>query len=281
MRGLEGRAGASRTDGAIVARGLLRSALTVSSITLREWLAESPFTLAMSSGFFGFFAHCGALTVLEDEGLLPAALSGSSAGALVAGMWAAGMSASAQRDELLRLQRGDFWDPSPGVGLLRGRLFREKLESLLPARTFAQCRAPLSLSVFDVRARRTVVLRDGALAPAIHASCALPVLFQPVRHEGRLLLDGGVLDRPGLDGVASHPRVLHHHLSSRSPWRSEEDPALVPPKRAGLVAMVIDNVPRTGPFRLHEGRRAFEAARTGANRALAQRVSDGVARVTL
>ncbi|MBL8682334.1 MAG: patatin-like phospholipase family protein [Myxococcales bacterium] len=259
---------------------LVRSAPIV-SITLREWLAESPFTLAMSSGFFGFFAHCGALTVLEDEGLLPSALAGSSAGALVAGMWAAGMSAAAQRDELLRLQREDFWDPALGAGLLRGRLFREKLEGLLPARTFAECRAPLALSVFDVRTRRTVVLDQGALAPAIHASCALPVLFQPVRHEGRVLLDGGILDRPGLVGVSSSARVLHHHLSSRSPWRSTQDPALVPPKREGLVALVIDGVPRTGPFRLHEGRRAFEAARSGAKRALDQRVTDGVARVVL
>ena len=39
--------------------------------TLREWLEEAPYALGMSSGFFGFFAHCGVLTVLEEEGLLP------------------------------------------------------------------------------------------------------------------------------------------------------------------------------------------------------------------
>lgn len=255
--------------------------IVVASQTLQAWLSEAPFTLAMSSGFFGFFAHCGALTVLEERGLVPVSLAGSSAGALVTGLWAAGLDATAQRDELLRLRREDFWDPAPGFGLLRGQLFRDKLESLLPARTFAECRATLALSVFNVRTRRTEVVREGAVAPAIHASCALPVLFQPVRHEGRVLLDGGVLDRPGLEGVPSGTRVLHHHLSSRSPWRNAEDPALVPPRREGLVALVLDDVPRTGPFRLSEGRRAFEAARRGAERALREPVRDGVVRLSV
>jgi NTE family protein len=71
---------------------------------------------------------------------------------------------------------------------------------------------------------------------------------------------------------------LHHHLSSRSPWRSADDPALVPPKRAGLVALVIDGVPRTGPFRLSEGVRAFDVARRATERALTQRIEDGVVR---
>lgn len=249
------------------------------SITLGEWLAEAPCTLAMSSGFFGFFAHCGVLTVLEDRGVRVRSLAGSSAGALVTGLWAAGLDAVQQRDELMRLRREDFWDPAPGLGLLRGALFRARLEALLPVRTFAECRAPLALSVFDARKRRTDVLRSGAVAPAIHASCALPVLFQPVRHEGRILLDGGVLDRPGLEGVAPGERALHHHLSSRSPWRNADDPALIPPKRAGLVALVIDDVPRTGPFRLREGAKAFEAARESAQRALDAKVIDGVVRV--
>ena len=51
--------------------------------TLRDWLAGKPFTLVMSSGFFGFFAHAGVVSVLEEQGLRPARIAGSSAGALV------------------------------------------------------------------------------------------------------------------------------------------------------------------------------------------------------
>src|SRR3954463_15684284 len=99
-------------------------------MTLGAWLREGPFSLGLSSGFFGFFAHTGLMTVLEDEGLLPARLTGSRAGAPVAGLWAAGLSASTLRNELLALRREHFWDPAPGLGLLRGRLFRERLEGL-------------------------------------------------------------------------------------------------------------------------------------------------------
>lgn len=252
----------------------------MSAPTLREWLAESPFTLAMSSGFFGFFAHTGMLSVLEEAGLLPGRVSGSSAGALVAGLWAAGLDAPQLDAELGRLRREDFWDPAPGLGLLRGRRFRARIEALLPVNDFAACRVPAVLSVFDVLSRSTRALATGELAPAIQASCTLPGLFQPTWHHGRPLLDGGILDRPGLQGVAHGERVLHHHLASRSPWRSKRDKSLLPPRRAGLVALVLEDLPRSGPFRLHEGVRALAAARAATRRALDRPVADGVVRVS-
>lgn len=234
--------------------------------TLREALKEAPFALAMSSGFFSFFAHTGVLTVLEDEGLLPCRVSGSSAGALVTGAWAGGVDAPVLAAELERLERADFWDPGVGAGLLRGRLFRERLDGLVPHHDFGACRVPATISVFDVATRRTRVLDRGAVPAAIHASCAVPFLFHPVVVEGRACLDGGILDRPGLEGMpADEPRVLFHHIASKSPWRFGKQ-AL--PKRRGMMTLVLLGLPRSGPFRLHEGRRAFAAARAAATRAL-------------
>jgi len=247
--------------------------------TLREWLAEEPFTLALSAGFFGFFAHSGMLSVLEDAGLLPARVSGASAGALVGGLWAAGLDAPVLIDELTRLRRDDFWDPGIGFGLLRGERFRARLEQLLPVADFDACRVPTALSVYDLFSRSTRVVESGALAPAIQASCTLPVLFQPTWHEGRPLMDGGILDRPGLDGVPDGARVLHHHLASRSPWRRRGSATLEPPNRTGLVAMVIEGLPRSGPFRLDAGVRAIDAARRATRLALDRPAEDGLVRV--
>lgn len=248
--------------------------------TVREWLRERPFTLALSSGFFGFFAHTGVMTVLEDEGLLPTRLAGSSAGALVAGLWASGVASARLRDELVALRREHFWDPGPGLGLLRGRLFRERLESLLAVRTFAACRAPVAISVFDVLSRSTRVVSEGELAPAIQASCAVPFLFHPVWSGGRPLLDGGIADRPGVFGLPRGERVLHHHLASRSPWRRGDSESMQIPSRDGLVALVLGELPRVGPFRLEQGPRAFEAARCKARAALDQPVSGPVVEVS-
>lgn len=234
--------------------------------TLREWLREGPFSLTMSSGFFGFFAHCGVMTVLEDEGLLPTRLSGSSAGALTLGAWASGMDAPVLAKELAAVEREHFWDPSFGFGLLRGTLFRQRLESLLPEHAFEACRVPVAVSTFDLRTRRTRVLTRGALPVAIHASCAVPLMFHPVAHEGTWLLDGGVLDRPGLDGMPANERLLYHHLVSKSPWRTTGMVQI--PKRAGMTTIAIEGLPRSGPFALPEGRRAFEVARRAMQRAL-------------
>src|SRR5437762_11950148 len=98
------------------------------SPTLAERLRAEPFELILSSGFFGFFAHAGVVAALEEVGLTPALVGGSSAGALVAGLWGAGVPAAAIRDRLFALKRADFWDPDPllgvggkrGFGLLRG-----------------------------------------------------------------------------------------------------------------------------------------------------------------
>ena len=117
----------------------------------------------MSSGFFGFYAHTGALTALLAAGLAPARLTGSSAGALVTGLHAAGVSVETMRAELLRLRRADFWDPAIGLGVLRGARFRALLDGLVGDRRIETCATPWAGSVFDLLAMRTVVLDRGSI----------------------------------------------------------------------------------------------------------------------
>lgn len=237
--------------------------------TFADSLAAEPFTLALSSGFFGFFAHAGMLSALESEGLSPSGFSGSSAGALVGAAAASGVSADALFEVLAGVQRADFWDVAPGLGLLRGERFRALLADTFAAQTFEACPRPVAVSAWRVRARETRVLNAGGLAVAVHASCCFPGLLQPVVLDGERLLDGGIADRPGLAGVGPDVRVLHHHLSSKSPWRKTNSEALQPPRRQGLTALVIDGLPRLSPFHLDRGPAAFRAARAATLRALA------------
>ena len=247
--------------------------------TLREWLQEAPFGLAMSSGFFGFFAHAGFATALYEADLIPSRFSGASAGALVASGLAAGLSPQTFETELRALRREDFWDPFLGFGLLRGRKFRAKLASLLPVATFEACPHPLAVSVFDVWSWSTRVLNAGQLPIAVAASCTFPFLFQPVWMGRRPVIDGGVLDRPGLAGMPSEcSRVLYHHLSSRSWWRGKNSAGLRIPQRDGLCTLVLDGLPRSGPTRLHVGPLAYEAARD-ATRVALDRPFDEVIRI--
>lgn len=242
---------------------------------LGDWLAQQPFALAMSSGFFSFFAHTGMLESLLRAGIRPRLVAGSSAGALVGGAYAAGLDAHHLADRLIKLRRDEFWDPSPGAGLLAGNKFDRILRDMLPATAMRDCRIPIRISAFDIVRRKTTVLGDHDLAHAIRASCAVPALFHPVWIDRRAYWDGGILDRPGLAGIPEGERVLYHHIGSKSPWRLK----LARPTRPGMVTLVIDNLPRSGPFKLDAGRRALELARERMKRALDATIVDGVVAV--
>ena len=230
---------------------------------LGEWLASAPFGLAMSSGFFSFYAHTGMLSALVARGLAPERVAGSSAGALVGGAYAAGVEPAELAAVLAKLDRTQFWDPSLGAGLLAGNKLDRLLREMLPATAFAACRMPIAISAFDIRARKTAVLASGDLPLAIRASCAVPAMFHPVWIDGRAYWDGGILDRPGVAGVPTG-RVLYHHIASR--WGR--------PRRDDLVTLVIEGLPQSGPFRLDAGRRAMQLAHDATLRALDQPIID-------
>lgn len=228
--------------------------------SLLTWLSQRPFTLTLGSGFFGFFAHLGVVRALEQAGLKPSALTGASSGALVAGCYAAGVALDDMAELFWGLQRRDFWDPALGWGFLKGDKFRQLLRDVLPVHRCEQCPLPLRLSVYNATRKQTQIWQSGDLVDGIYASCAVPLLFHPYTHLGDKLIDGGVKDRPALMGLAPGERVLIHHLSSRSPWRRPTDPALTAPVRENACTLAVQGLARCGPFRLSQGRMAYEQA---------------------
>jgi NTE family protein len=246
--------------------------------TIGEWLERGPFGLAMSSGFFSFYAHTGMMSALVARGLRPAHVAGSSAGALVAGAWAAGLEPDELAETLVGLERKDFWDPALGAGLLAGKKFEALLRKMLPVPTFGACRVPARISVFDILGRKTRVIDTGDLATAIVASCAVPGMFHPVWIDRRPCWDGGILDRPGIAGVPPG-RLLFHHISAPAPWSRESSAPLALPARADMVTLVLDGLPRSNPFRLDAGRRALEVARAATEAALDRPVERDLVRI--
>lgn len=243
---------------------------------LHEWLSEAPFTLSMSSGFFSFFAHAGMLSALDELSLVPRKITGSSAGALVGGCYASGCSAEEVKQQLFSLQRSDFWDPGFGLGLLKGQLFREQLAQFCKVSTVEACKIPLKLSAYNMSTKQTDVIASGSISDAIAASCAFPVLFQPVAIANARYLDGGIQDRPGLMGTEPGERIFYHHISSKSPWRKKNSPALAIPQRENMQSMTIAGLPRVGPNRLQEGPVAFEYAYQKTRQLLQRDVQQGV-----
>ncbi len=190
--------------------------------------APRPLVAVLSSGFFGFFAHAGFLQALEDLGLEPDAYAGSSSGALVAALAAAGLSPRQMLQGFGNLRRRHFWDPPRGARLLRhclglfrgrsgyleGRAFQRLLERDLPVADFQRCPKPCLVSALDLISNQRVILDQGPLAPAVAASGAVPMLFSAVSHQGYLLLDGGLVDKAPVLAACSkwNPATLVVHL---------------------------------------------------------------------
>lgn len=236
--------------------------------TLSTWL-EQPFTLALSSGFFGFYAHTGCVLALREAGLQPQRYTGASAGALVAGFVASGMDQAAMLERLYALQREQFWDPKVGFGVLKGEKMQAMLREMLPVERIEDCPEALAISVFDVQTRKTAVLETGDLAAAINASCAVPGMFHPVEIEGRYYLDGGILDKDGVDGIQPGEQVLFNHLTSRTILRRYLMNTEKLPLRAELKALVVEKLPRLSPFRLQGGAKVVGIAQRATEAALA------------
>ncbi|MFT3694929.1 MAG: patatin-like phospholipase family protein [Kofleriaceae bacterium] len=244
--------------------------------TLGDWLAAEPFSLAMSSGFFSFYAHTGMLDALVTAGLRPRLISGSSAGAMVGAAYACGLEMPQLADRLNALTRDDFWDPKLGAGLLAGDKFDRILRDLMPVTDASGCRVPIRISVYEIKTRQTRVIASGDLPPAVRASCCVPAMFHPVVIDGRAYWDGGIKDRPGLAGIPVGDRTLFHHIAAPAPW-SRKGPPLV--ERPNMVSLVLDDLPRSNPFQLAKGRQALIAAREATKRALDRVIARDVVRL--
>ena len=119
------------------------------------------------------------------------------------------------------------------------------------------------------------VREKGELLPVVRASCSVPGMFHPVWMEGRPYVDGGVADRPGLDGMPKQERVLYHHLLTTARWRKDKTlPDRKRSQRPQLTGLVLQGLPRVGPNALDKGFEAFEAGYRGARKALGQPIDE-------
>lgn len=150
--------------------------------------------LALSGGAAWGLAHLGVLQALARAGISVEALAGTSVGSLVGALFAARPAV----EDLLQVARSTSWRElvnlnASRLGLLGNEAFEGYLKKHLGERTFSRLELPLAVVACDLSSGDEVVFRQGAVAPAVRASCALPGLFNPVEVKGRLLVDGGLV----------------------------------------------------------------------------------------
>ncbi|OGU81357.1 MAG: hypothetical protein A2W11_00225 [Ignavibacteria bacterium RBG_16_35_7] len=169
--------------------------------------------IAFGSGGARGIAHLLMIEALEELGLKPSAISGSSIGAVVGAFYAAGFTSKEMRkilDQLLNpksnsvfdfLLKSDFiklfsmFDPQfIKSGFIKGDKFKQFMKSHLKTSTFEELEVPLKISTTDYWKKEEVVFEKGNLPLAIRASYSIPGLFTPIKIKNKILVDGGAVN---------------------------------------------------------------------------------------
>lgn len=152
--------------------------------------------LALGSGAFRGLSHIGVLDVFEKEGIPIDLIAGTSIGALVGAVYAAGMTPLEMEEKVNALAEWQYYDiVIPRHGFLAGNRLQALVKELTEGKTFAEARLPLSITACDFETMEAVVLREGVMHEAVRASVSIPAVFVPVERDGRTLVDGGIVDR--------------------------------------------------------------------------------------
>lgn len=193
--------------------------------------------IALGSGAARGWAHIGILRALEQVGIVPDVVSGTSIGALVGAAYASG-----RLDSLADWVTGiDWWEIIRYMDLRLGgvegerlmQAFRERVEDA-PIETLPK---PFGAVATDLHTGHEVWFQNGSLLEAVRASIALPGLFSPVRYQGRWLVDGGLVDplpvslcrALGADRVIAvnlNGDIVGRHFSGRAQRRNAPSPLL-------------------------------------------------------
>jgi len=184
-----------------------------SAIPRAETKAQPKIGIALGAGGAKGIAHIPMLEALDELGITPHRVSGSSIGAVIGSLYAAGLSAGEIKEKVANLAitkedsvRSVLSDKKIGKwmemidadfhhsGLLKSESIMTGLYGDGSNSTFEELPIPLTVVATDFWERRAVVLESGPLQPAVQASMALPGVFTPVELDGRVLIDGGTVN---------------------------------------------------------------------------------------
>ncbi|HEX2385033.1 MAG TPA: patatin-like phospholipase family protein [Candidatus Binatia bacterium] len=167
------------------------------------WSGSRPkVALVLSGGVARGFAHVGVIRVLERHKIPIDIIVGVDTGSLVAAVYADRKNASELERVALALEERDIFDYNfinPTQGFARGERLEAFLARSLATQEIERLRMPFAAVAADLETGAAVALKSGSIARAVRASNALPGIFSPVTHQGKLLADGCVADNMPVD----------------------------------------------------------------------------------
>ena len=187
--------------------------------------AGPTFAVAFGGGGARGLAHIHVIEALDELGIRPVSIAGSSIGAMMGAGMAAGMSGSDIHDYARSILgrrtevAGRIWSARPGTlaemmerGLRVTQFDAERIvKAFLPPQipdTFAELSIPLKVTATDYFGHHLTVFSDGDLHKALAASAAIPAVFRPVQHGDRTLIDGGIYNPVPFDLIENDADIV-------------------------------------------------------------------------
>ena len=152
--------------------------------------------LALGGGAARGFAHVGVIAVLEEAGLRPQLVVGTSAGSLVAALYASGKTSAQLQQTALNMEEvalTDWMLPLVGRGMFRGEALGRYVNDLVAGRSIENMAIPLGIVATDLNSGEALLFQRGDTGTAVRASSAVPAVFLPVKINGREYVDGGLV----------------------------------------------------------------------------------------
>ena len=152
--------------------------------------------LALGGGAARGFAHVGVIQVLEEAGIRPNLVVGTSAGSLVAAIYASGKTGAQLQQIALTMEEATFTDwtlPIFNNGMLRGDALARYVNGQVGSRVIEDLPIPLGVVATDLQTGQGMLFQRGDTGTAVRASSAVPAVFLPVKISGREYVDGGLV----------------------------------------------------------------------------------------
>jgi len=201
--------------------------------------------IALGGGGAKGLAHIGVLKVLEQNGIVPDMVSGTSIGALVGSLYCLRGDIRAVEEFALGFENADlspYLAPRPSSsGLVSEKRIQGFLDKMLGDARIEDLGRPFFCIATDIRGGQEATLDRGSLARAVRASISVPVIFKPVRLHERYLVDGGLVNPVPVDVLKRHGADFTIAVNVFAPLPAQPPPRRPPPgKEKPLIARLDD-----------------------------------------
>lgn len=200
--------------------------------------------LALGGGGARAAAHIGILMELSRLNIQPNLVVGTSSGALIATLLAYGLGTAEMRKLFDQFGFTSLFTlPGNQPSLTTPEKFNQILKELIGKPTFDQMKIPLALVATNLITKQEVILDEGDVTSALHASMAFPILLPPVERQGMILVDGGLVNNVPFDVARSRgaTAVIAVDLGNSAPYGTPPDPA---PASGGLFERALNATKR-------------------------------------